>query len=294
MARGTTQCNATQQLQEGTFARRAPGVPGIQMNGPIVYPNALPPNITPSSSPDHLIPTVLGAHMWGGMATSPLPSWGLPTERQKKGGKGGQLEEIMGKLCAALPEHTQQSKKMYSMNAIAAMEPCFGSSKPACMHSSQFCTNAVSPFPTTTPREQGCQDSWLYVTCGLPHTISFVPEAGSGPRHRKLAAHSRFLPLRMVWIQEHNPGKRMFACRGGLVEEEEGPRHSRVWEDEGRGGRRGKRWRTREEVEDEGRRGSRAIRNVLQRHCSRRVPRHSDANQGACCPDSGHPANQQG
>ena len=73
-----------------------------------------------------------------------------------------------------------------------------------------------------------------------------------GPRHRKLAAHSRFLPLRMVWIQEHDPGKRMFACRGGLVEEEEGPRHSRVWEDEGRGGRRGKRWRTREEVEDEG------------------------------------------
>ena len=43
----------------------------------------------------------------------------------------------------------------------------------------------------------------------------------------------------------------MFACRGGLVEEEEGPRHSRVWEDEGRGGRRGKRWRTREEVEVE-------------------------------------------
>ena len=81
-----------------------------------------------------------------------------------------------------------------------------------------------------------------------------------GPRHRKLAAHGRFLPLRLVWIQEHDPGKRMFACRGGLVEEEEGPRHSRVWEeveDEGRGGGRGKRWRTREEVEDEGRGGGR-------------------------------------
>ena len=52
----------------------------------------------------------------------------------------------------------------------------------------------------------------------------------------------------------------MFACRGGLVEEEEGPRHSRVWEDEGRGGRRGKRWRTREEVEDEGRGGGRGKR----------------------------------
>ena len=52
----------------------------------------------------------------------------------------------------------------------------------------------------------------------------------------------------------------MFACRGGLVEEEEGPWHSRVWEDEGRDGRRGKRWKTREEVEDEGRGGGRAKR----------------------------------
>ena len=38
---------------EGTFARRVPGTPGtpsIQMNVPAIYHNALPPNITPSSS----------------------------------------------------------------------------------------------------------------------------------------------------------------------------------------------------------------------------------------------------
>ena len=33
---------------EGMFARRAPS---IQINVPAIYPNALPPNITPSSSP---------------------------------------------------------------------------------------------------------------------------------------------------------------------------------------------------------------------------------------------------
>ena len=39
---------------EGTFARRAPGAPGapgIQMNVLAIYHNALPPIITPSSSP---------------------------------------------------------------------------------------------------------------------------------------------------------------------------------------------------------------------------------------------------
>ena len=36
---------------EGTFARRAPG---IQINVPAIYPNALPPNATPSSSPGTL------------------------------------------------------------------------------------------------------------------------------------------------------------------------------------------------------------------------------------------------
>ena len=39
---------------EGTFARRAPGAPSIQMNVPAIYHNPLPPNITPSSSPGTL------------------------------------------------------------------------------------------------------------------------------------------------------------------------------------------------------------------------------------------------
>ena len=34
------------------FARRVPGVPSIQINVPAIYHNALPPNITPSSSPE--------------------------------------------------------------------------------------------------------------------------------------------------------------------------------------------------------------------------------------------------
>ena len=99
----------------------------------------------------------------------------------------------------------------------------------------------------------------------------------------------------------------MFACRGGLVEEEEGPRHSRVWEDEGRGRGRRRKHKKREEVEDEGRGGGRGktwrtredvefepLETSFNVTRLQRVPRHSDANQGACCPDSGHPANQQG
>ena len=46
---------------EGTFARRAPG---IQINVLAIYPNALPPNITPSSSPGYLTPAVSGAQVW--------------------------------------------------------------------------------------------------------------------------------------------------------------------------------------------------------------------------------------
>ena len=42
---------------EGTFAR---GAPSIQINGPAIYPNALPPNITPSSSPGYLTPALSG------------------------------------------------------------------------------------------------------------------------------------------------------------------------------------------------------------------------------------------
>ena len=35
-----------------TFAQGTPSVPIIQMNVPATYHNALPPNITPSSSPE--------------------------------------------------------------------------------------------------------------------------------------------------------------------------------------------------------------------------------------------------
>ena len=76
---------------EGTFARRAPSALGIETNVPVVHPNALPLNITPSSSPGTLSTSdttkhnlntcpqkhtacCLGGPHVGGMATSPLPS----------------------------------------------------------------------------------------------------------------------------------------------------------------------------------------------------------------------------
>ena len=44
---------------EGTFAWRAPGVPSIQMTVSAIYHNALPPNVTPSSSPGTLSTSTL-------------------------------------------------------------------------------------------------------------------------------------------------------------------------------------------------------------------------------------------
>ena len=49
---------------EGAFARRLPGAPSMQMNVPGIYHNALPPNITPSSSPGTLSTTTL-YDCWG-------------------------------------------------------------------------------------------------------------------------------------------------------------------------------------------------------------------------------------
>ena len=48
---------------EGTFGWHAPGAPGIQINGPAIDPNALPANISPSSSPGPLTPAVSEAHV---------------------------------------------------------------------------------------------------------------------------------------------------------------------------------------------------------------------------------------
>ena len=53
---GSIECSLVVYMHgiEGTFARHAPGAPSIQMNVPAIYHNALPPNITPSSSPGTL------------------------------------------------------------------------------------------------------------------------------------------------------------------------------------------------------------------------------------------------
>ena len=62
-------------------ARRS--VPGIQMNVPAIYHNALPPNITPSSSPGTLS-TSTWYDCWRSISTLPLwaPSW-PPTSKSK-------------------------------------------------------------------------------------------------------------------------------------------------------------------------------------------------------------------
>ena len=82
---------------EGTFARRVPGAPAIQMNVLAIDHNALPPNITPSSSPgtlstthcmtvgdrlnSHFSPNKLDDHMH---PTSPCrPHHGHPTSKAK-------------------------------------------------------------------------------------------------------------------------------------------------------------------------------------------------------------------
>ena len=53
-----------------------------------VHPNALPPNITPSSSPGYLTPAVLGAHVWAQWLHHPCLLGG-PQHGDKKGGKRG-------------------------------------------------------------------------------------------------------------------------------------------------------------------------------------------------------------
>ena len=49
---------------EGAFARRLPSAPSMQMNVPGIYHNALPPNITPSSSSGTLSTSTL-YDCWG-------------------------------------------------------------------------------------------------------------------------------------------------------------------------------------------------------------------------------------
>ena len=67
------------------FARRPPG---IQINVPAIYSNALPPNITRSSSPGYLTPAVSGAHVWAEWLHHPCL---LGVKKWGKGGPTGKL-----------------------------------------------------------------------------------------------------------------------------------------------------------------------------------------------------------
>ena len=91
------------QNNEGTFVQRAPGAPGIHINVPSIYPNALPPNITPSSSPGYLSPAVSRAQVWAEWLHYPCHLGG-PQHEDKKWGKMGTPRENERKLCPARPE----------------------------------------------------------------------------------------------------------------------------------------------------------------------------------------------
>ena len=62
-----------------------------------------PPKHHPLLQPGLPNPCRLGGPRVGGMATSPLPSWGSPTRGQKNGGKRGQPGGNRGKICPAHP-----------------------------------------------------------------------------------------------------------------------------------------------------------------------------------------------
>ena len=71
----------------------APGAPLIRINVSAIYPNALPPNITPSSSPGSLRPAVLGAHVWAEWPHHPCLLEG-PQHGDKKWKRGGETGEV--------------------------------------------------------------------------------------------------------------------------------------------------------------------------------------------------------
>ena len=74
---------------EGTFARHA----GIRINFLAIYPNAFPPNITPSSSPGYLTPAISGARVWAGWLHYPC----LLRDPQHGGKKRGERGTTGGK-----------------------------------------------------------------------------------------------------------------------------------------------------------------------------------------------------
>ena len=73
--------------------------PGIQINVPAIYPNALPSNITPSSSPGYLTPAASGSTCGRNGYITPAFS-GVPNTRTKKWGKGGTTGGEIGENCA--------------------------------------------------------------------------------------------------------------------------------------------------------------------------------------------------
>ena len=86
---------------------RLPGAPDIQIHVPATHPNALPPDIAPSSSPGYPTPAVSGAHV-GAEWLHPPCLLGGPQHGDKKLGKRG---ENWGKKGENLARHANVLSK---------------------------------------------------------------------------------------------------------------------------------------------------------------------------------------
>ena len=81
---------------------RLPSAPGIQISVLVIYPNASPPNITPSSSPGHRTPAVSGAHVWAEWLHHPCLLGG-PQQGDKKWEKRETTGRRKGKRLPGAP-----------------------------------------------------------------------------------------------------------------------------------------------------------------------------------------------
>ena len=84
-----------------------------------IYPHALPPNITPSSSPSYLALAVSGAHVWAEGLYHPCLLGG-PQHGDKKRGKGG----TAGKRGGNLARRAQRANVLSKGHTLLAPTSC--------------------------------------------------------------------------------------------------------------------------------------------------------------------------
>ena len=110
-----------------------PGAPSIQINVPAIYPNALPPNVTPSSSPGYPTPAVLGTHVWTEWLHHPCLLTG-PQHRDKKW------------------ENPMSCHKFFTLVCYVVKMPRCGSSSSVQKGTTMMCPPAPHPDPSPSSR----------------------------------------------------------------------------------------------------------------------------------------------